>query len=128
MTAAYLLLFLALSVKDDGTALRSRCSADSDIVAKVPAARPWRLEFSMAARPPLVTGVDGDGRQIDQTDTLSATSIDGLESFDRERKNANWAARCRRLPRRRSGGHERLRRKRRRPADRNRIDAAGSAP
>ncbi len=92
MTAAYLLLLLALSVKDDGTALRTGCSADSDVVAKVPAGAAVKIKFSMAgeATPCYKVSVAMGDKSVDGY--LSAASIDGLDSFDRERKNANWAA------------------------------------
>jgi hypothetical protein len=92
MTAAFLLLLLALSVKDDGTALRTGCSADSDVVAKVPAGAAVKIKFSMAgeATPCYKVSVAVGDKSVDGY--LSAAAIEGLESFDKERKNANWAA------------------------------------
>lgn len=88
----YLLLLLALSVKDDGTALRTGCSADSDVVAKVPAGAAVKIKFSMAgeATPCYKVSVAIGEKTVDGY--LSAASIDGLDSFDKARKNANWAA------------------------------------
>ena len=91
MTVAYMLLLLALSVKDDGTALRSGCSSDSDVIAQVPAGAAVKIKFSMAgeATPCYKVSVAVGDRTVDGY--LSASSIDGLDSFDKERRNANWA-------------------------------------
>jgi hypothetical protein len=92
MNPAYLLLLLALSVKNDGTALRTSCSADSDTVATVPGGAAVKIKFSMAgeATPCYKVSVAVGDKTVDGY--LSAASIDGLDSFEKERKNANWAA------------------------------------
>jgi len=48
MPGAFLLLLLALSVKNDGTALRSGCSSDSDVIAKLPAGANLTIRFAMS--------------------------------------------------------------------------------
>ena len=90
MTATYLLLFVALSVKEDETALRSACSPDSSVVATLPAGAPLKIKFAMSGEvtPCYKVSVDVQGRSIDGY--LSASSIEGLESFDKSRKSANW--------------------------------------
>jgi hypothetical protein len=86
----YLLLFLALSVKDEGTALRSGCSPDSRVVATLPVGANLKIRFAMSgeAVPCYKVSVESGGQSFDGY--LSASSIDGLETFDNSRKSANW--------------------------------------
>jgi tetratricopeptide (TPR) repeat protein len=90
MPALYLLLFLALSVKDDGTALRNGCSADSDVIAKLPAGANLTIRFAMSgeAVPCYKVATEVDGKTV--SGYLAASSIEGLDTFNNSRKTANW--------------------------------------
>jgi hypothetical protein len=90
MPATFLLLFLALSVKNDGTPLRSGCSADSDVIAKLPAGANLTIRFAMSGEsvPCYKVASEVDGKVV--TGYLTASSIEGLEAFNTSRKTANW--------------------------------------
>lgn len=85
-----MLLLLALSVKNDGTALRSGCSSDSDVIAKLPAGANLTIRFAMSgeAVPCYKVASEVDGKAV--SGYLTAGSIEGLEAFNNSRKNANW--------------------------------------
>ena len=85
-----LALLLAVSVKDDNTALRSGCSADAPLVASLAAGTPLHLRFALSGEsvPCYKIAAEVGGRQIDGY--LPAAAIEGLDSFDKARRDAAW--------------------------------------
>ncbi|MDP9114978.1 MAG: hypothetical protein M3O20_15025, partial [Acidobacteriota bacterium] len=85
-----LALLLAVSVKEDNTALRSGCSADAPLVAALPAGTPLRLRFALSGEsvPCYKIAAEMGGRQIEGY--LPAAAIAGLDSFDKGRRDASW--------------------------------------
>jgi len=85
-----LALLLAVSVKDDNTALRSGCSGDAPLVATLPAGTPIQLRYALSGEsvPCYKIAAAVGGRQIDGY--LPAAAIDGLDSFDKGRRDAAW--------------------------------------
>ncbi|HEV2201880.1 MAG TPA: hypothetical protein VGR73_18840 [Bryobacteraceae bacterium] len=88
--ATFLLLLLAITVKDGGTPLRSGCSADSNVVASLPAGANLKLRYAMSGEstPCYKVSAEVDGRSVDGY--LPASAIEGLETFDKARKSAAW--------------------------------------
>src|ERR1700719_1628378 len=80
----------AVHVRDENTALRSGCSTDAPLVASLPAGTPLKLRFALSGEsvPCYKVAVDVGGRQIDGY--LPASAIEGLDTFDKSRKDANW--------------------------------------
>jgi len=80
----------SVRVKDEGTALRSGCSGDAPLVTSLPAGTPLKLRYALSGEsvPCYKVAVDMGGRQIDGY--LPAAAIDGLNSFDRGRRDASW--------------------------------------
>src|SRR5579863_6352395 len=91
MAATFLLFLLALTVNDGGALLRSGCSADSTVLASLPAGASLKLRYAMSGEstPCYKVSAEMDGRSVDGY--LPASSIDGLETFDKARKSAAWA-------------------------------------
>ncbi|HLX45542.1 MAG TPA: hypothetical protein VKR43_18985 [Bryobacteraceae bacterium] len=87
---ALLLLFLALSIKDDRTPLRSGCDAESDVVATLAASAPVTIRFAMSGEsvPCYKVSVQLADKTVEGY--LPATAINGLEEFDNARKSAAW--------------------------------------
>jgi tetratricopeptide (TPR) repeat protein len=85
-----LALLLAVSVKEDNTALRSGCSGDAPLVASLPAGTPLQLRFALSGEsvPCYKIAAEVGGRQIDGY--LPAAAIEGLDSFDKGRRDASW--------------------------------------
>jgi len=85
-----LALLLAVSVKEDNTALRSGCSGDAPLVASLPAGTPLQLRFALSGEsvPCYKIAAQLGGRQIDGY--LPAAAIEGLDSFDKGRRDASW--------------------------------------
>ena len=85
-----LALLLAVSVKEDNTALRSGCSGDAPLVASLPAGTPLQLRFALSGEsvPCYKIAAVVGGRQIDGY--LPAAAIEGLDSFDKGRRDASW--------------------------------------
>ena len=83
-------LLLAVSVKEDNASLRSGCSGDAPLVTSLPAGTPLKLRYALSGEsvPCYKVAVDMGGRQIDGY--LPATAIDGLDTFDKSRKDAAW--------------------------------------
>ena len=77
-------------VRDENTALRSGCSADAPLVASLAAGTPLKLRYALSGEsvPCYKVAVDTEGRQIDGY--LPASAIEGLDTFDKSRKDANW--------------------------------------
>jgi len=85
-----LALLLAVSIKDDNTALRSGCSGDAPLVAKLAAGTPLKLRYALSGEsvPCYKIAAEVGGRQIDGY--LPAAAIEGLDSFDKARRDAAW--------------------------------------
>lgn len=81
---------VAVSVKEDNTALRSGCGDDAPIVQKLAAGDPIKLRFALSGEsvPCYKVAVEVGGRQIEGY--LPVTAIAGLDSFDKGRKEAAW--------------------------------------
>lgn len=79
-------------VKDDNTALRSGCSSGAPLLETLPAGSELKLRFALSGEsvPCYKVAVAVGGRQIDGY--LPATAIQGLDSFDKKRKDAAWAS------------------------------------
>ncbi len=79
-------------VKDDNTALRSGCAPDAPVLETLPAGSDLKLRFALSGEsvPCYKVAVAVGGRQIDGY--LPATAIEGLDSFDKKRKDAAWAS------------------------------------
>jgi tetratricopeptide (TPR) repeat protein len=90
MAATFLLLLLALTVKNAGTPLRSGCSSDASLVATLPAGAILKIRFAMSgeATPCYKVAAEFDGKTADGY--LPASAMDGLEVFDKSRKGAAW--------------------------------------
>jgi hypothetical protein len=88
MTATFLLLLLALTVKDDGTQLRSGCSSDASTKATLPAGTTLKLHYAIAgeATPCYSVSAEVDGKTLDGY--LPATAMDGLDEFEKSRRAA----------------------------------------
>jgi tetratricopeptide (TPR) repeat protein len=80
----------AVSVKEDGTALRSGCADDAPVMQQLAAGSPIELRFALSGEtvPCYKVAVEVGGRQIEGY--LPATAIAGLDSFDKGRKEAAW--------------------------------------
>jgi hypothetical protein len=85
-----LALLLAASVKQDNTALRAGCAEGSQVVASLPAGTPIKLRYSLAGEsvPCYKVAADMGGRQVEGY--LSSAAIEGLDSFDKLRREAAW--------------------------------------
>ena len=85
-----LALLLAVSIKDDNTALRSGCTGDAPLVATLPAGTPLQLRYALSGEsvPCYKIAAQVGGRQIDGY--LPAAAIEGLDSFDKGRRDAAW--------------------------------------
>jgi len=88
--SALLLLLLALSVKNDHTPLRSGCDAESDIVATLAAGAPLTIRFAMSGESVACYKVSVQTADKTVEGYLPATAIEGLEDFDKGRRNAAW--------------------------------------
>src|SRR5579863_7139953 len=87
----FLSLFLmASAVKDGGATLKDGCSEYSDLVAKLPAGAPLIIRYSLAGEstPCYKVAALVDGKTIDGY--LPASSITGLEDFEKGLKDAAW--------------------------------------
>jgi hypothetical protein len=93
----------AVHVKDDGTTLRSGCSADAPLVTSLPAGTPLKLRYALSGEsvPCYKVAADVGGRQIDGY--LPAAAIEGLDSFDKGRRDASWVTTSEELNAVRSG-------------------------
>ena len=90
MEAFLFLLFLSASVKGEHAQLRSGCDADSEPIATLAAGVPVTIRYSLAGAETACfkVAVQSGGKSIEGY--LPATSIDGLEDFDRARRDAAW--------------------------------------
>ncbi len=85
-----LALLLAVSIRDDNTPVRSGCSGDAPLVATLPAGTPLKLRYALSGEsvPCYKIAAEVGGRQIDGY--LPAAAIEGLDSFDKGRRDAAW--------------------------------------
>ena len=85
-----LLLFLAIAVRQDHTALRRGCAADSDAVATLAAGAPVTIRFALSGddTPCYKVAVEQNGKVVEGY--LSAGEIAGLDEFDQQRRAAAW--------------------------------------
>lgn len=90
MEAFLFLLLLGASVKEPHAQLRSGCYSDSEPVATLEAGAPVTIRYSLAGAETACykVAVESAGKTIEGY--LLATSIDGLEDFDRARRDAAW--------------------------------------
>jgi len=87
---ALLLLILAISVKQDHTALRDGCAADAYTVATLPAGAPLMIRYAVSGESAACykVAVTQAGKTVEGY--LSGPEIDGLDSFDQQRREAAW--------------------------------------
>jgi len=85
-----LYFLLALTVKEDRAPLRSGCASDSSVVATLPAGAPLTLRYALSGEsvPCYKVAAEANGALVDGY--LSAGAIDGLEEFDKGRREAAW--------------------------------------
>jgi hypothetical protein len=84
------ILFLALSVKQDHTALRAGCDTGAEVVATLEAGAPLTIRYALAGEstPCYKVAVETGGHTIEGY--LSASSMTGLEGFEQGRMDAAW--------------------------------------
>jgi hypothetical protein len=80
----------AASVKDDQVPLRSGCYPDSTVVATLAQGTPLTLRYALAGEsiPCYKVAADVGARKVEGY--LPASAIEGLESFDKARREAAW--------------------------------------
>jgi hypothetical protein len=90
MAAFLLWLLLSASVKEEHAQLLSGCYADSRTVAILEVGVPLTIRYSMAGDNTTCykVAVDASGKTIEGY--LSAKSIEGLDDFDKARRDAAW--------------------------------------
>ena len=83
-------LLLAVSVKENNTVLRSGCAGDAPAVESLAARTPLKLRYALSGEsvPCYKVAAEVGGRQIDGY--LPAAAIEGLDSFDKDRRDASW--------------------------------------
>lgn len=84
----YLFLLLAISVKQDGTHLRSGCAADEETVATLASGTSVTIRYALAGEstPCYKVTVDSGGKTVQGY--LSASELEGLDQFDQGRREA----------------------------------------
>ena len=83
----------ATSVREENAALRSGgCGEDAPVLEKLPAGAQLKLRFALSGEkvPCYKVAVDVGGRQLEGY--LPVTSIAGLDSFDKARREAAWVS------------------------------------
>jgi hypothetical protein len=85
---ALLLLLLAISVKQDGTHLRSGCAPDEESLATLASGAQVAIRYAISGEstPCYKVSVESGGKTMDGY--LSAAEIDGLDQFDQGRRDA----------------------------------------
>jgi len=85
-----LLVFLAVSVKEDQTPLRAGCAPDATVVTVLPAGTTVKLRYALSGEsvPCYKVATDADGKHFEGY--LRASQIDGLDSFTQARQEAGW--------------------------------------
>src|ERR1700677_2018994 len=84
------ILALALTVKQDRTPLRNGCATDSDLVATLPGGAQVTIRYALAgeATPCYKIATQVDGRAVEGY--LTADAIQGLDEFEKGRREAQW--------------------------------------
>jgi len=79
-----------MRVRDDNTSLRAGCADDAPLVASLPAGTPVKLRYALSGEsiPCYKIAAEVGGRQIDGY--LPAAAIEGLDAFDKGRRDAPW--------------------------------------
>ncbi|MEQ1948985.1 MAG: hypothetical protein ABL995_17470 [Bryobacteraceae bacterium] len=86
----WLTLLLAISVGPDGASLRAGCDASSAEVSRLEPGTPVKLLYSLAgeAVPCYKVNAEVAGKSV--RGYLPASSMDGIDTFDRARRDAAW--------------------------------------
>ena len=84
------LLFIALTIKEDRTPLRAGCAIESEVVADLPAGSQLAILYSLTgdSAPCYKVAVQMDGKAFEGY--LPAGAIEGVEDFERGRRDAAW--------------------------------------
>jgi hypothetical protein len=84
------LVLMALTVKEDHAPLRTGCAVDSDAVASLPAGAPLTIQYALSGQstPCYKVAVQADGKTVEGY--LAADAIDGLDEFEKGRREAAW--------------------------------------
>ena len=82
------LILLVLSVKHDGTPLRTGCAGDSDVVATLSAGTPLTIRYALPGEGCFKVVVQSGGTNVEGY--LSENAILGLEDFEKGRRDAAW--------------------------------------
>ncbi len=84
------LFLLALTVKEDRAPLRSGCAVDSNVVATLPAGASLTIRYALSGESTACYKVaaEAGGRTVEGY--LTADAIDGLDGFDKGRREAAW--------------------------------------
>ena len=90
MSAVLLVLWMAASIKDGPTPLRSGCSPDARVLASLPSGAAVTIRYSIAGEtePCYKVSVQADGKTLEGS--LPARALDGIEDFDQARRQAVW--------------------------------------
>jgi hypothetical protein len=82
------MLVLAISVKQADTPLKSSCAGDASAVAALPAGTPLKLRYALSGEsaPCYKVSAELNGKTLDGY--LPASAIDGLDTFDKDRRAA----------------------------------------
>src|SRR6266446_4371441 len=81
---------LALTVKEDRAPLRSGCAVDSNVVATLPAGASLTVRYALSGESTACYKVAAEvgGKTVEGY--LPADAIDGLDGFDKDRREAAW--------------------------------------
>jgi hypothetical protein len=80
-----------MHVKQDNSVLRAGCDPDTTPVASLPAGVPLKLRYVLMGETPCYKVMaEVGGKQLEGY--LPAASIDGLDTFDKGRREANWVS------------------------------------
>ncbi len=90
MAALIALLFLAVSVKQDQTPLRTGCDAGAETIANLPAGAEVTISFVLSgeAAPCYKIAARVGGKELNGY--VAASALDGLDAFDRGLREAAW--------------------------------------
>ena len=90
MTALFALLFLAVSVKQDQTPLRTACGTDhSETIATLPTGTEVTIRFALAGETPCYKiAAVVDGKEL--TGYVAANALRGLDAFGQGLRDAGW--------------------------------------
>jgi hypothetical protein len=79
----------SMRVKVSGSALHAGCDADTSVVATLDAGIPLKLRYVMMGETPCYkVAADVAGKQVEGY--LPAAAIEGLDTFDKSRRDAAW--------------------------------------